>query len=207
MAILKKRAFFTKEVLLGRLKSLVGRIIALSVIAGSVVLISAMSPAQLVAAQSLTKLRLQAATVTDVDAESLAHLLTTPLEDLVGYESRISDYQDKIFVVNFWACWCAPCVEEMPDLEAINQEFEGVQVIGYSVDTAQNVRSFLTKVPVEFPILIGEPTAISLMRKLGNPGGGLPFSLVFAPGAELSYKIIGQVNTEELRAKLVEMRG
>ncbi|CAM5199594.1 TlpA family protein disulfide reductase [Oligella ureolytica] len=95
----------------------------------------------------------------------------------------------------------------MPDLEAINQEFEGVQVIGYSVDTAQNIRSFLTKVPVEFPILIGEPTAISLMRKLGNPGGGLPFSLVFAPDAELSYKIIGQVNTEELRAKLVEMGG
>ncbi|CAM5199599.1 TlpA family protein disulfide reductase [Oligella ureolytica] len=96
MAILKKRAFFTKQALLGRLKSLVGRIIALSVVAGSVVLISTMSPAQLVVAQSQTKLRLQEATVTDVDAESLAHLLTTPLEDLEGKESGIVATKTKL---------------------------------------------------------------------------------------------------------------
>ena len=205
MAILKKRAFFTKEALLGRIKSLVGRIVTLSVVAASVVLISTMAPEQIVAAQSQVKLRLQPTTVADVDAESLAHLLTTPLEDLEGQESRISDYQEKIIVVNFLASWCAPCVEEMPDLEEINQEFAGVQVVGYSVDTAQNINSFLANVPVDFPIFIGEPTAISLMRKLGNPSGGLPFSLIFAPATKLSYKIIGQVNTEELRAKLVEM--
>ena len=208
MAILKRGAFFSKKVLLSRFKRLVGRIVALTVLAVSLVLFGVITPKQVVAAQTQaaqSKQKLQAATILDVDAESLAHLLTTPLKDLDDKESRISDYQDKVIIVNFWASWCAPCVEEMPDLEEINQDFAGVQVIGYSVDTEQNIRRFLSKVPVDFPILIGEPTAISLMRKLGNPSGGLPFSLIFTPDHELMYKIIGQVNTVELRAKLVEM--
>lgn len=177
-------------------------------VAASLVLLSAMLPEQAARAQAQAKqptLKLQSMTVAEVDAESVEHLLTTPLKSLDGKESRISDNQGKIIIVNFWASWCAPCVEEMPDLEEINQEFAGVQVIGYSVDTEQNVRRFLSKVPVDFPILIGEPTAISLMRKLGNPSGGLPFSLIFSPEQELAYKIIGQVNTAELKAKLVEM--
>ena len=205
MAIFKSRKFFSKEGLIRRFKSVVGRIVTLSIVAAGFVLIDTMAPEQMARAQTQAKPRLQAMSITDVDAERLNHLFTTPLKDLVGEEHQISDYRDKIVIVNFWASWCAPCVEEMPDLEGINRNFDKVQVIGYSVDTEQNIHRFLSKVPVDFPILIGEPTAISLMRKLGNPSGGLPFSLVFAPDHKLAYKIIGQLDVEELRAKLVEM--
>ncbi len=208
MTIFKRRGFFRKNVILSRLKGFVGRLVALTIVAASLVFLSGIPSEQAAEARTQekqSKLKLQSVTVADVDAESVAHLLTIPLKNLDGTESRISDNQDKIIIVNFWASWCTPCIEEMPDLEKIHQEFSGVQVIGYSVDTEQNIRRFLSKVPVSFPILIGEPTAISLMRKLGNPSGGLPFSLIFVPEQGLAYKIIGQVNTAELKAKLVEM--
>ncbi|MDO5666975.1 MAG: TlpA disulfide reductase family protein [Alcaligenaceae bacterium] len=205
MVIFKKRNFFKKHIVLGKLKGWVGKIVSLSLLAGTAVLISSIVPQTASFAQAQGNLKLQAITVADIDANSLEHLLSTPLQNLGGTEVRISDYQDKIIVLNFWASWCPPCIEEMPDLEAINNDFKEVQVIGYGVDSEHNIRRFLDKVPVDFTILIGEPTALRLMRQLGNPSGGLPFSLIFSPGAELAYKIIGQVNTEELRAKLVEM--
>ena len=205
MVVFKKRALSYKSIILARLKSLIGRIVALSVVVASAVLLSSVAPAHLALAQIQSGPKIQETAVSEIDEASLAHLLSTPLASLDGSESRISDYQDKIIVLNFWASWCPPCVEEMPDLGQIHQDFSSVQVIGYSVDTEANVRRFLDKVPVDFPILIGEPTALRLLRQLGNPSGGLPFSLIFAPDAELRYKIIGQVNTEELRDKLVEM--
>lgn len=205
MVIFKKRAFLKKHSLLDKLKGWIGKIVSLSLVAGTAVLISLTVPEQVVFAQAKNNTKLQQTTQSDIDAESLSHLLNTALQDLEGNTSRIIDYRDKIIVLNFWASWCPPCVEEMPDLEAIDRDFEGVQVIGYGVDTESNIRRFMEKVSVEFPILIGEPTAIRLMRQLGNPSGGLPFSLIFAPDTELVYKIIGQVDAEELRAKLTEM--
>lgn len=205
MVIFKKRNFFKKQRVLDKLKGLVGKIVSLSLLTGAALLISSVSPQSVALAAPSKALKLQAISVDEIDAESLAHLLRTPLANLQGGETRISDYQDQIIVLNFWASWCPPCIEEMPDLEKVHKDFEGVQVIGYGVDTAQNIRRFVDKVSVAFPILIGEPTAFRLMRHLGNPSGGLPFSLVFAPGAKLVYKIIGQVNTEELGVKLVEM--
>lgn len=205
MVIFKKRVFFKKNIVLDKIKGWIGRIVSLSLAVGTIALISSLAPQQEVFAQVGSGLKLEAVVVDDIDAESLEHLLSTPLKNLEGQENRIIDYQDKIIVLNFWASWCPPCVEEMPDLEEINKDFENVQVIGYGVDTEKNIRRFLDKVAVDFPVFIGEPTALRLMRQLGNPSGGLPFTLIFAPGAELGYKIIGQVNTEELRAKLARM--
>lgn len=205
MVIFKKRVFFKKHSVLDKLKEWIGKIISLSLVASTTVVISSTVPSQMVFAQVNNDVKLQRTTLSDIDAQNLEHLLNTPLLDLEGKASRIIDYRDKIIVLNFWASWCPPCVEEMPDLEKIDRDFEGVQVIGYGVDTESNIRRFMEKVSVDFPIFIGEPTAIRLMRQLGNPSGGLPFSLIFARDTELAYKIIGQVNAEELRAKLVEM--
>lgn len=171
----------------------------------TLVLVTTALTHDLAIAQTQNNKKLQTLSIADIDADSVTHLLQTPLLDLEGKEQRISDYQDKIILLNFWASWCAPCVEEMPDLEELNRDFDNVQVIGYSVDTEQNIRQFLEKVPVNFPILIGEATSISLMRKLGNPTGGLPFTMIFDVDAELGYKVIGQVNIEEIKAKLEEI--
>ena len=204
MIILKRGFASKKSRFLTRLKGLVAKLVSLSVMAASALVMTVAlglpsSPVQ------ATPLKLQPFTAAEVDRESLAHLLNTPLMNLAGEAIRISDYQDRVIVLNFWASWCPPCVEEMPDLAAIHQAHESVQVIAYGVDTEANIRHFVDKLALDLPIVIGEPTAIRLMRQLGNPSGGLPFTLIFAPGAELKYKIIGQVNAEELRSKLAEM--
>lgn len=205
MIIFKKSILGKKNLFLNRLKGLIAKIVSLPVIAAATVFIATPWDGQAAFAQQSSRLKLEAMTAEAVDAESLQHLLSTALVNLEGEELRISDYQDKVIVLNFWASWCPPCVEEMPELAAIDKDFEAVQVIAYGVDTEQNIRRFIDKVPVDLPILIGEPSAFRLTRQLGNPSGGLPFTLIFAPGVELAYKIIGQVNAEELRHKLAEM--
>lgn len=205
MVIFKKRDFLKKQKLLDKLKDWIGKIVSLSLVATTVALIGSTEPGQVAFAQSKNDLKLQAISLDDINAESLEHLLTTPLRDLAGNTHRISDYGDKVVVLNFWASWCPPCIEEMPDLQQIDNDFDKVQVIGYGVDIEQNIRRFLNKVTVDFRIFIGEPTAIRMMRQLGNPSGGLPFTLIFTPDTQLAYKIIGQVNIEELRKKLAKL--
>ena len=67
------------------------------------------------------------------------------------------DIKGKLFLINFWATWCAPCMEEMPALQALHAKFKdsGFQVIGIAVDdTEENVREALQRYGITYPIII-----------------------------------------------------
>lgn len=70
-----------------------------------------------------------------------------------GRTISASDFGGKLLVLNFWATWCPPCVEEMPSLDRFQKTFadKGVVVLGISVDKNEKVyKSFLSKAPVSF---------------------------------------------------------
>ena len=86
------------------------------------------------------------------DAEQ--SLWTQRFDQPAGGELAMGPLRGKPLVLNFWATWCAPCVKEMPMLDAFHREHQaqGWQVVGLAVDGPTPVREFLTKVPVAFPI-------------------------------------------------------
>lgn len=86
----------------------------------------------------------------------------------------------KVVVLNFWATWCPPCVEEMPELDELYPQLQAqnVELIGIAIDSPSNVDQFLQKTPVNYPIVLAGMTGTELGKVLGNQQGGLPFTVI-----------------------------
>jgi len=103
-------------------------------------------------------------------------------------------------LLNFWATWCAPCVEEMPVLDQFYRQTaaNGWQVVGLALDQPEPVRQFLTRLQVSFPIGIAAQGGLELSRALGNLAGGLPFTVVLGGDATVRQRRMGRVTAAEL---------
>lgn len=137
--------------------------------------------------------------------DALGALTVREFQDLDAQGHQIRQWIGQPIVINFWATWCAPCVREMPDLERLQQQHPGVRMVGIGIDSADNIRAFLQKIPVTYPILLAGPGGTDLMRTLGNPIGGLPFTLVLNADGSLNRAIIGEINPSDLAATLSGM--
>jgi peroxiredoxin len=102
------------------------------------------------------------------------------LSDLDGKTHRLSDYRHHRLLLNFWASWCVPCLEEMPALNQLQAKFgeRAPTVIGIAMDEPARVRSFLAAHPVKYPILLGRLDPPSTSLQLGNTREVLPYSVL-----------------------------
>ncbi|WP_299450085.1 TlpA disulfide reductase family protein [uncultured Pigmentiphaga sp.] len=127
-------------------------------------------------------------------------LYAQTLEGLDGRSYAFEQWRGRRLVVNFWATWCPPCVEEMPELEALRQEFDGrAQFVGIGIDSATNMQKFVQKVPVSYPLLIAGNVGTELARELGNASGGLPYTVVIDEKGSVLHQYAGRIKAETLR--------
>ena len=129
-------------------------------------------------------------------------LFAATLPDLAGQPQKLAQYRGRPLLVNFWATWCAPCVKEMPELDQLRQRYPQVQFLGVGVDTASNLREFVAKVPVSYPLVVAGNQGTDLVRVLGNSAGGLPFTIVFNADGSVQRKVLGQISLGDMNHTL-----
>ncbi|HTH45198.1 MAG TPA: TlpA disulfide reductase family protein [Oxalicibacterium sp.] len=129
------------------------------------------------------------------------------LPDAAGIPHKLSQWQGKPLVVNFWATWCAPCVEEMPELSALQAELstKGAQIIGIGIDTADNIENFAGKYKIAYPLYVAGTNGIELSRQLGNKNGGLPFTVLFDQNGIPVKTYLGRLQMDQLRSDLTKL--
>ncbi len=104
-------------------------------------------------------------------------------------------------LINFWATWCPPCVEELPLLNRFYEEHRhnGWQVLGLAVDQPAAVEAFLRRAPVGFQVAMAGMPGIELSKTLGNVGGGLPFTAIFGSDGQVLHRKMGRVTALDLQ--------
>ncbi|MBW8719277.1 MAG: TlpA family protein disulfide reductase [Variovorax paradoxus] len=131
-----------------------------------------------------------------------ASFWTQRVERPEGGELVFSDLRGKPLLLNFWATWCPPCVEEMPMIDRFFREngANGWQVVGLAIDQPSAVRKFLQKTPVSYPTGLAGLQGTELVKNLGNTGGGLPFTLVLNGTGEVAARKMGKLEAADLDA-------
>lgn len=134
-------------------------------------------------------------------APELASFWATPWVDPAGKPLHIQQYQGKPLLINFWATWCPPCVEELPMLNAfyLQNKAKGWQVLGLAIDRVEMVQRFLHQNPIDFPVAMAGLGGAELGRSLGNVSGGLPFTVVVDSAGAIAQRKLGRVSADNLQ--------
>ena len=118
-----------------------------------------------------------------------------------GGKLAMQSLRGKPLLINFWATWCPPCVDELPLLERFYSEnkAKGAQIVGLAADKSEAVAKFLLAMPLTFPIgLVGMP-GIALSKSWGNLVGGLPFSVMLAADGRVMQRKMGKLSESDLK--------
>lgn len=126
------------------------------------------------------------------------------LQTLDGGTFNSSDWHDRVLIINFWATWCPPCREEMPEFVKLQSEFadKGVQFVGIAIDDKDRVAHFVQQQKIGFPILLGGFQGSEISKRLGNRHGGLPYTVVVAKGGEIKMAQAGAMTYDQLKTIL-----
>lgn len=122
------------------------------------------------------------------------------LPDLQGTPHRLSDYRGQWVLVNYWATWCPPCREELPELEVFHSQSDGKAVVlGVNTEAIdhEELSSFVEQQFLSFPILVAGPRPKPAQR-LGNLRG-LPTSFLITPDGRLAAKTVGPVTADGIQ--------
>ncbi len=131
-------------------------------------------------------------------------LMQLSLADPNGKQQKLSQWQGKVLLVNFWATWCPPCVAEMPELQQLQTERQskGLQIVGIGIDSPTNIREFSEKHKISYPLLVGGLQGTEVSRSFGNETGGLPFTVLIGTDGSVKQAYMGRLDMQKVRADL-----
>jgi len=127
--------------------------------------------------------------------------------DLQGKSRSLTEWPGKFLLVNFWATWCAPCLEEIPMLSELRRTGQGwgFEIVGIAIDHADKVREMATKLSISYPVLLADVRGLQLLRDLGNPSGGLPYTVLLDHELQPAARKLGALKRPEADAMLARV--
>ncbi|MBS4017094.1 MAG: TlpA family protein disulfide reductase [Dechloromonas sp.] len=148
---------------------------------------------------------LSAALVAAQEAPDSTPFFAAKLIDPDEKPVAMTAYRGKPLVVNFWARWCPPCRAEIPELNEFRKHHGGkIEVLGIAVEDtteADGVKAFARDFPIRYPVfLAGGNAGTQLMRTLGNPSGGLPYTLFIDRRGRVVGHKVGMLRQRDLDA-------
>ena len=121
---------------------------------------------------------------------------------LDGQAHRLSQWDGKLLLLNFWATWCTPCLKEIPLLVEAQREYgpRGLQIVGLAMDQADMVLRFQQRLAINYPVMLGDTDIVMAMDRLGDELGAFPFSVLIAPDGRILDRASGDLSRDELKA-------
>lgn len=139
------------------------------------------------------------------DGKQSSHVLfSASFPDENGRAQALEKYAGKTVVLNFWASWCEPCREEMPELSQLHTEYKdrNVVVLGMAIEDVAAVNDFLKETRVSYPLFAADMQGMEIATSLGNNKGVLPYTVIIKPDGTLAKTYFGRITKPLLEQTL-----
>jgi thiol-disulfide isomerase/thioredoxin len=133
-------------------------------------------------------------------------IMALTLPDLAGKPQAMAQWRGKVLVVNYWASWCAPCIEEMPAFSRLQERYaaRGVQFVGIGIDDVEKMQAFVRRTPVAYPLLVGDAAGSQTPALQVR---GLPTTVVIDRAGRLEGSRLGRLDEATLEPILMRLVG
>lgn len=140
-------------------------------------------------------------------AQSTQAFYASTLPDASNMPQAFEQWRGKIVVVNFWATWCPPCREEMPELSQLHTQYrdQNVVVLGIASETVAQIEDFARTTPVSYPLLAGDMQAMDLSASLGNDKSVLPYTVILDSNGNIAKSYFGRINKALLEQSILPL--
>jgi peroxiredoxin len=120
------------------------------------------------------------------------------LADINGKMRRIDEWNGRVIALNFWATWCPPCRQEIPEFVALQSRYadRGLQIVGIALQRPEEVQEFMQEHHINYPVLAGELDVIALSRVYGNDIGALPYTVIIDRQGKIVFVKQGRLSGE-----------
>ena len=143
----------------------------------------------------------------DKGKASTQALFNATMPDEKGHPQSLKRYAGKIVVLNFWATWCEPCREEMPELSKLNDAYKNknVIVLGVAIDDVGAVGNFVKETKVSYPLFAADMQGMQYATNLGNDKDVLPYTVIIKTDGTVAKTYFGRVTQHLLEETLSKL--
>ncbi len=131
-------------------------------------------------------------------------LFTANFPDENGKPQALNQYEGKVVVLNFWASWCEPCREEMPELSELHTAYKdkNVVVLGMAIEDVAGINDFLKETKVSYPLFAADVQGMDIATSLGNNKGVLPYTVIIKADGTVVKTYFGRITMPLLEQTL-----
>jgi thiol-disulfide isomerase/thioredoxin len=134
-------------------------------------------------------------------------LFAASFPDEKGQSQNLKQYAGKIVVLNFWASWCEPCREEMPELSKLYETYKdkNLVVLGVAIDDVAAISKFVKETKVSYPLFAADMQGMEIATNLGNNKDVLPYTVIIKADGSVAKTYFGRVTKPLLEETLTKL--